>query len=75
MVRQVTARNKPFMGVSEVAIVLGMSKATVHRSLKKGDFPIRHYVINGTIRFMRRDVRAFLYGSPLEIAQSSSTLD
>ena len=38
------------------------SKATVHRSVKKGDFPIRHFVINGAIRFLRRDVQEFLYG-------------
>ena len=62
MARQVTPPTKPFMGVSEVATVLCMSKATVHRSIKKGDFPIRHFVINGAIRFLRRDVQEFLYG-------------
>ena len=62
MARQVTPRKKPFMSVSEVATVLCMSKATVHRSLKKGDFPIRHFVINGAIRFLRREVQEFLYG-------------
>lgn len=71
MARQVTPPTKPFMGVSEVAIVLCISKATVHRSVKKGDFPIRHFVINGTIRFMRRDVQAFLYGNPPESGQAS----
>ncbi len=70
MPRQVIPRTKPFMSVSEVATVLCMSKATVHRSLKRGDFPIRHFVINGAIRFMRRDVQALLYGNPPESAQA-----
>lgn len=75
MARQVILRTKPLMGVSEVATVLCISKATVHRSLKKGDFPIRHCVINGAIRFMRRDVQAFLYGTPPEPAQASRVQD
>lgn len=60
MSRHVITRAKPFMSVNEVAIVLCMSKATIHRSLKRGDFPISHFVINGTIRFLRKDVDAFL---------------
>ncbi len=60
MVRKVIPRLKPFMSVNEVAIVLCMSKATIHRSLKRGDFPIRHFMINSTIRFLRRDVDVFL---------------
>ncbi len=60
MARKVIPRSKPFMSANEVAIVLCMSKATIHRSLKRGDFPIRHFVINGAIRFLRRDVDAFL---------------
>lgn len=54
---------KPFMSVNEVAIVLSMSKATVHRSIHRGDFPIRHFRINGTIRFLRREVEALLLGT------------
>ena len=60
MSRHVIARAKPFMSANEVAIVLCMSKATIHRSLKRGDFPISHFVINGTIRFLRKDVDTFL---------------
>ncbi len=60
MARKVIPRSKPFISVNEVAIVLCMSKATIHRSLKRGDFPIRHFVINGAIRFLRRDVDTFL---------------
>ncbi len=60
MARKVIPRSKPFMSANEVAIVLCMSKATIHRSLKRGDFPIRHFVINGAIRFLRRDVDTFL---------------
>ncbi|MCL5076938.1 MAG: helix-turn-helix domain-containing protein [Actinobacteria bacterium] len=60
MSRHVITRAKPFMSVNEVAIVLCVSKATIHRSLKRGDFPISHFVINGTIRFLRKDVDAFL---------------
>lgn len=54
---------KPFMSVNEVAIVLCMSKATVRRSIQRGDFPIRHFQINGTIRLLRRDVEALLWGN------------
>ena len=54
---------KPFMSVNEVAILLSMSKATVHRSIHRGDFPIRHFQINGTIRFLRREVEALLLGT------------
>lgn len=70
MPRQVIPCTKPFMSVSEVATVFCISKATVHRSLKKGDLPIRHFVINGAIRFMRRDVQALLYGNPPEPDQA-----
>ena len=60
MARRVIPLSKPLMSVNEVAIVLCMSKATIHRSLKRCDFPIRHFAINGTIRFLRRDVEDFL---------------
>ncbi len=60
MSRRVIPNTKPFMSANEVAIVLCISKVTIHRSLKRGDFPIRHFAINGTIRFLRRDVDDFL---------------
>ena len=60
MARPKRITRKPFMSVNEVAMALCMSKATIHRSLNRNDFPIRHFVINGTIRFLRHEVESFL---------------
>lgn len=73
MSRHMIPHAKPFMSANEVAIVLCMSKATIHRSLKRGDFPLRHYLINGTIRFLRRDVEALLSGTNAGWAEADSS--
>jgi excisionase family DNA binding protein len=51
---------RPLMGVDEVARALGLSRATLYRSIERGDLPLPIFRINNRIRIPRRAVEEFL---------------
>lgn len=57
-----TRSAKAFLSIDETAIVLGESRATLYRSIKRGDFPLRVVRINGRLRVPRRAVERLLEG-------------
>lgn len=37
----------PLLSVEEAAVLLGMSRDTLYRSIQRGDFPLPYFRING----------------------------
>lgn len=60
-----TARDlgsKPLLSLDEAAILLSIGRATVYRSVKRGDFPVSVLRINGRMRVPRVAVERLLAG-------------
>ena len=55
---------KPLLSVDETAILLGTSRASLYRSIERGDLPVPVFTINGRLRIARRAVERLLAGEP-----------
>jgi hypothetical protein len=55
---------KPLLSVDETAILLGASRASIYRSIERGDLPLPVFKINGRLRIARRAVERLLAGEP-----------
>jgi len=55
---------KPLLSVDQASILLGESRDSLYRSIKRGDLPLPVYRINGRIRIPRRAVPRLLDGLP-----------
>lgn len=56
---------KPLLSVEEVSILLGHSRSSVYRSIKRGDLPLPMFRLNGRLRVPRRAVERLLEGELL----------
>lgn len=55
-----SSRTSALVGVEELARLPGLSRATVYRSIARGDLPLPVYRINNRLRVPRRAVEEFL---------------
>lgn len=55
---------KPLLSVEETAVLLGASRASIYRSIERGDLPLPVFKINGRLRVARRAVERLLNGEP-----------
>jgi excisionase family DNA binding protein len=55
---------KPLLSVDEAAILLGASRASIYRSIERGDLPLPVFKINGRLRIARQAVERLLAGEP-----------
>jgi excisionase family DNA binding protein len=55
---------KPLLSVDEAAVLLGASRASLYRSIERGDLPLPVFKINGRLRIARRAVERLLAGEP-----------
>ena len=62
-VAQQAISRKPLLSIDEAAVLLGESRSTIYRSLKRGDLPLPVFTINGRHRIPRRAVERLLEGS------------
>jgi len=53
---------KPLLSVDETAVLLGASRASVYRSIERGDLPIPVFKLNGRLRIARCAVDRLLSG-------------
>lgn len=53
---------KPLLSVDEVAVLLGASRASIYRSIERGDLPLPVFKINGRWKIARRAVERLLSG-------------
>jgi excisionase family DNA binding protein len=53
---------KPLLSVEETAILLGVTRSTLYRAIKDGNFPIPVHRIGCRMRIPRRSVERFLAG-------------
>lgn len=53
---------KPLLSVDEAAILLGLSRSSLYRSLQRGDLPLPVCTINGRHRIPHRAVERLLAG-------------
>ena len=53
---------KPLLSVDETAVLLGASRASIYRSIERGDLPLPVFKINGRLRIARRAVERLLAG-------------
>lgn len=58
----VDTRSKAFLSVDEVAALLGLSRATLYRSIQRRDFPLPVVTLNARLRVPRRAVDRLLEG-------------
>lgn len=56
------ASPKPLLSVDETAILLGTSRASLYRSIERGDLPLPVFKINGRLRIARQAVERLLAG-------------
>lgn len=61
----------PLLSVDEMAILLGLNRSSVYRSLQRGDLPLPVVKINGRMRVPRRAVERLLEGFTAEDHQGS----
>lgn len=57
---------KPLLSVDEVAVLLGLNRSSVYRSVQRGDLPLPVFAINGRAWVPRRAVERLLEGSSPE---------
>ena len=55
-------RRRPFLSVGEAAALFGVSRATLYRSISRGDFPIAVLTINGRLRILSAAAERLLDG-------------
>lgn len=54
--------DKPLLSVNEAAILLGERREVIYASIRRGDFPLRVFTINGRLRIARRSVDRLIDG-------------
>lgn len=59
-----SAAPRPSLSVDEAAILLGQSRASLYRSIDRGDLPLPVFKINGRLRIARCAVERVLEGEP-----------
>ena len=52
----INEENRPFLTIKEVSKLLGISVSTIHRLIKKGDFPSKIKISPKRIVFMREQI-------------------
>lgn len=55
-----SSHSSALVGVDELARLFGLSRATVYRSIARGDLPLPVYRINNRLRVPRRAIEEFL---------------
>jgi excisionase family DNA binding protein len=63
--RKRQAPDKPLLSVEEAAEMLGQSRSSLYRAIKKGSVPLPVYKIGGRYRIPRAAVERLLNGEPL----------
>ena len=53
---------RAFLSIEETAVLLGISRATLYRSVQRGDFPVPVVQLNGRLRVPRRAVERLMEG-------------
>lgn len=53
---------RAFLSIEETAVLLGISRATLYRSVQRGDFPVQVVQLNGRLRVPRRAVERLMEG-------------
>jgi hypothetical protein len=53
---------KPLLSVEESAILLGERREVIYASIRRGDFPLPVFTINGRLRIARRSVERLIDG-------------
>lgn len=53
---------KPLLSVKEAALLLGLSRSSVYRSIQRGDFPIPVHRINGRIHIPHHALELLVRG-------------
>jgi excisionase family DNA binding protein len=53
---------RAFLSIEEASVLLGISRATLYRSVQRGDFPVRVVHINGRLRVPRRSLERLMDG-------------
>jgi excisionase family DNA binding protein len=54
---------RAFLSIEETSVLLGISRATVYRSVQRGDFPIPVVQLNGRLRVPRLAVERLMNGT------------
>jgi excisionase family DNA binding protein len=54
---------RAFLSIEETAVLLGISRATLYRSVHRGDFPMPVVRLNGRMRVPRRAVERLMEGT------------
>ena len=54
---------RAFLSIEETAVLLGISRATLYRSVQRGDFPVPVVQLNGRLRVPRRAVERLMEGT------------
>lgn len=58
-----------FVTVGQAALVLGQSRATLYRAIRRGDFPLPVVTFNGRLRIPRRAVERLVAGEDVDSPQ------
>lgn len=79
MTRRTAWTARAFLSVEETAVLLGVSRSTLYRSLRRGDFPAPVVQLNGRLRVPRRAIERLIEGSdrvspPATVGTSSPVL-
>ncbi len=56
---------RPLVSVEEAGLVLGLSRATMYRSIRKGDLPVPLLRISGRWRIPRRALERLVESDPM----------
>jgi len=66
---------RAFLSIEETSVLLGISRATLYRSVQRGDFPVPVVQLNGRLRVPRRAVERLMEGIAPAAPVSPATLD
>jgi predicted DNA-binding transcriptional regulator AlpA len=61
-----------FVTVGQAALLLGQSRATLYRAIRRGDFPLPVVTFNGRLRIPRRSVERLVAGEDVCDPQSGA---
>lgn len=67
-----TGRERPLLSVEEAGEFLGLSRATMYRSIRRGDLPLPLLRISGRWRIPRRALERLLAGEPVPVAEGDA---
>jgi excisionase family DNA binding protein len=56
---------RAFLSIEETSVLMGISRATLYRSVQRGDFPVPVVRLNGRLRVSRRAVERLMEGVDL----------